>query len=318
MRKTANAATVLLALGILVLPLTAFAQYSQDFEGLNGSAPGVILTGQDAYYLPDASGDTDFLVYTYAGNVLGIVQNPEGGAQFIAGSGPGDGGVTYARAQRNVTFGSGVWTLWYDFCGIYTSVAPGSNNLGSFSMRQASNTEHINLFTWVDPNNPTAINSTYIPYDVNGTQFPIPGTPPGPAWSNLSPNHWYRCRTVIDLDQNLITEVGIRDLSGGDESVYDPTGWYLFGGAQGVMPDAIRFFGGGGTPGNTTAWDNMVVTQSTVAQGACCLADGTCTVTTHTDCQGEYQGDGTVCIPSPCTPVPVKVTSWGAIKNKYH
>lgn len=319
MKKLVSASAALAVLGILALAPAAMAQYQQDFDGLSGSPSGVVLTGQDGYYLPNGTGDTDFLVYTYAGNSLGIVQNPEGGSQFIAGTGPGDG-TTYARAQRNVTFGAGVWEVWYDFCGIYSGQPPATDNLGSFSMRQSTNTVHINLFTWVDLNNPTAIKSTYVPYDAFGTQFPIPGTPPGPEWSNLSVNHWYRCRTVIDLDANMIIEVGIRDLSGGTEAVYNPTDWYLYGGANGsgFLPDAIRFFGGGGGPGNTTAWDNALVEPFIVQpEGACCI-DGVCTITTPEDCRGTYMGDGTVCNPNPCEGNPTVNTTWGAIKNQYH
>jgi hypothetical protein len=319
MKNLVSVSAALVCVGLLGLAPAAQAQYQQDFDGLNASPTGVVLTGQDGYYLPNGTGDSDFMVYTYAGNSLGIVQNPEGGSQFIAGTGPGDG-TTYARAQRNVTFNSGVYELWYDFCGIFSGAAPGSNNVGSFSMRQSTNTVHINLFTWVDPNNPVAINSTYVPYDAFGTQFPIPGTPPGPEWSNLSPNHWYRCRTVVDLNTNMITEVGIRDLAGGTEAVYNPTDWYLFGGSSGsgFLPDAIRWFGGGGGPGNTTAWDNALVEPFAQAEGACCLAGGTCVVTTEADCQGTYMGDNTPCDPSPCEPNPVEVTTWGAIKNQYH
>jgi len=318
MRISVKAATSLAFIGILALPLLASAQYTQDFEGLVGSPSGVILTGQDGYYLPNATGDTDFKVYTYSGNTLGIVQNPEGGAQFIAGTGPGDG-LTYARAQRNVTFGFGVWDLWYDFCGIYTGAPPGTNNIGSFSMRQSTNTVHINLFTWVDPNNPVAINSTYVYYDANNVQSPIPGTPPGPEWANMNPNHWYRCRTTVDMDQNLIIEVGIRDLTGGTEAVYNPTGWYLYGGANPLnLPDAIRWFGGGGGPGNTTAWDNAVMQPGVVPPvGACCI-EGRCTITTEDQCGGQWLGpDYPVCDPNPCPPVPVLESTWGAIKSQY-
>lgn len=320
MRTIVSAMAALAFLGVL-LPLPAAADYCQDFETLTGLNTGVSLTGQDGYYLPNGPpGDVDFMVYTYANNVLNINPNPTGGNQFIAGSGPGNG--VYARAERRVTFGQGVWNLWYDFCGIYTSVAPGSNNLGSFSLREGLNTEHINLFTWVDPNNPVAINSTYVPYDANGTQFPIPGTPPGPEWSNLTPNHWYRCRTTVDLSANLIIQVGIQDLSGGNEAVYNPDGWYLFGGANGngYLSDEIRFFGGGGTVGNTTAWDNACMTTAPPPPptGACCMSDGTCEVTTEADCQGQYMGDGYSCDPNPCVPVPIQNSTWGAIKNQYH
>jgi len=316
MKKTVIALSSLAI--FLALPLAAGAQYTQDFEGLNASPSGTLLTGQDGYYLPTGTGDTDFMVYTYAGNTLGIVQNPEGGSQFIAGTGPG-GGV-YARAQRNLTFGFGVWDLWYDFNGIYTGAPPSSNNLGSFSMRQSANTVHINLFTWLDPNTPTTVQSTYVYYDANNVQSPIPGTPPGPEWANMQPNHWYRCRTTVDLDQNLIIEVGIRDLSGGSEAVYDPTGWYLYGWAFPLnLPDAFRWFGGGGNPGNTTAWDNAVIQPAVVpVTGACCI-DGQCTITTEVDCGGQWLGpDYPSCDPNPCPPVPVLESTWGAIKNQYH
>jgi len=317
MKQLAKVVVALTFTGMLVSPPVAFAQYSQDFDGLNGSPSGVVLTGQDEYFLPTGT-DVDFLCYTYAGNLLGIVQNPEGGTQFIAGTGPGDG-TYYARAQRNVTFGGGIWVLWYDFCGIFIGTPPGTNNIGSFSMRQGTNTSQINLLTWVDPNDPVAINSTYVPYDQNGNQFPIPGTPPGPEWGNLLPNHWYRARTVVDLDNNMIIEVGIRDLSGGTEAVYVPTGWYLYGGAGGYgwETDAIRWFGGGGGPGNSTAWDNADIYLQVAAQGACCLPDGTCMVTAPENCSGQYMGDGTVCDPNPCPPVPVEESTWGLIKNLY-
>jgi len=302
---------------LLALPLAAGAQYSQDFEGLNASPSGLPLTGQDGYYLPNGTGDTDFMVYTYAGNTLAIVQNPQGGEKFIGGTGPG-GGV-YARAQRNLNFPFGVWDIWYDIDCIYTGEPPSSNNVGSFSLRQSTNTVHINLFTWLDPNTPTTLQSTYVYYDANNVQSPIPGTPPGPEWANMQPNHWYRCRTRVDLDQNLIVEVGIRDLSGGDEAVYDPTGWYLYGGANPLnLPDAFRFFGGGGNPGNTSAWDNCVI-EAVVAPpvGACCI-DGVCTITSEQDCGGQWLGPNyPTCDPNPCPPVPVRESTWGAIKNQY-
>lgn len=322
MKFTASILTAVFCLSLLAVAPAARAQYSQDFETLTSSPSGAVLTGQDAYVLPPGTTSVDFKCYDYAGNILGIVQNPEGGSKFIAGTGPGDG-TYYARAERSVTFGHGIWVLWYDFCGIFTGTPPGTNNLGSFSLRQASaNTVHINLLTWVDPNNPTAINSTYVPYDQFGVQFAIPGNPPGPEWANLLPNHWYRARTVVDFDLNMITEVGIRDLSGGSEAVYVPTGWYLYGGASGSgwLTDGIRWFGGGGGPGNTTAWDNAVMELQTTPPptGACCLTNGSCRVTTQTDCPGTYMGDGTVCDPSPCAPVPVVRSTWGSIKQLYH
>lgn len=321
MRNRAFVLVVLACFGVLPFSLPAIADYSQDFEGLDASAAGVILTGQDDYYLPNGPpGDTDFMCYTYAGNALGIVQNPEGGAQFIGGTGPGNS--VYARAERSVTFGySGIWEIWYDFCGIYSGSPPGSNNIGSMSMRLETSTVHINLLTWVDPNSPTLINSTYVYYDANNVQSPIPGTPPGPEWSNLDPNHWYRARTVIDLDLNMIIEVGIRDLSGGTEAVYNPSEWYLYGGyiSQGP-PDAIRWFGGGGTAGNSTAWDNAYIREQVPVMAACCLGE-VCQLVTEPECQelgGIFHPEWDSCgPPNPCESTPANSESWGAIKNRF-
>lgn len=310
-----SAALVLMTAGL------AGAQYQSNFEALNASASGVVLTGQDGFYLP--AGSVDFYAYTYTGNALGVPQNPLGGNQFVGGQGPGDG-LTYARTQRDVSFGVGigVWTIEYDFCAGTLAPAPSSNNLGSFSIRYNDTTVHeIHLLSWVDPNVPTAYNAWYLKYDASGIQDPQPGTSPGAAWSNLPPNHWFRSWTTIDLDQNKIVEVGIIDLTTMDETVVAPIDWYMVGGAAGAAgaPANFRFFGGGGsTPGNFTAWDNMSVAEGTPGlTGACCLTDGTCVMTTQVDCTGQYMGDGISCDSNPCPPVPVQPTTWGSIKNEY-
>ena len=54
--------------------------------------------------------------------------------------------------------------------------------------------------------------------------------------------------------------------------------------------------------------------------GACCLADGTCVYEEAAACeadQGQWIGFCDSCDPSPCTPTPVKPTTWGAIKQRY-
>lgn len=298
----------------------AGAQYQSDFEALNASPSGVVLTGQDGFYVPSG---VDFLAYTYTGNTLGVPQNPQGANQFVAGEGPGDG-VNYARAQRDVSFGVGVgiWTMTYDVAAGTVGPIPSSNNLGSFSIRYTDAAVHeIHLLSWVDPNTGAAFNAWYLKYNAAGVQDAQPGTSPGAAWSNLTPNHWYRFWTTVDLDLNMITEVGVIDLTTMQQSVFNPTDWFLVGGSAGApgAPANFRFFGGGGsTPGNFTAWDNMSIAEGAPAQtGACCLSDGSCTITTQTDCAGQYMGNGTVCDPNPCPPVPVELKSWGSIKNQY-
>jgi len=51
--------------------------------------------------------------------------------------------------------------------------------------------------------------------------------------------------------------------------------------------------------------------------GACCFPDGSCRLLREAECadeQGEYQGDDTSCVPIPCQPTPVEVTTWGRVK----
>lgn len=260
LRRAATAA--LATTVVLVLPGFAAAEYVTGFEGLDGSPQGVVLTGQDQYYLPPGVESTDFLVYTYADNALGLMENPTGGDQFIGGTGEGDG--TYARAQRDMDFtGDSVWYLAYDFAAAYLGSPPSANNLGSFSLRNenAGITHYIHLMSWVNPDDPTSYNAFYMPYDAAGNQFAQPGESPGFMWEGLQLGHWYRAWTKVDLDLNQILEVGIMDLGTGGEEVYNPPDWYLEGGSGGTtaMPENIRFFAGGGVYGNSMGFDNVEI-----------------------------------------------------------
>jgi hypothetical protein len=273
-------AMVLCALSLAV-PV-ANADYATGFEGLPASPFGEILTGQDGYYIPPGTTSTDFLVYTYDGNALGLPPNQAGEDQFIGGTGPAGG--TYARAQRDMSFAEGAeWILAYDFAAAFLGAAPSANNLGSFSLRNeaAGVTHYIHLMSWVDPNDPNSYNAFYMAHDIGGTQFPQPGESPGPAWEGLELNHWYRAWTRIDLALNMFLEVGIIDLETMEEWVVQPVDWYLEGGGGGAsaVPENFRFFAGGGVAGNVLAFDNIDI---------------------------HY-------VP----PVPVEQTTWGAIKAQY-
>ena len=83
MKRVNWSITFSIAACMLVAP-AAFAQYQSDFDGLMASADGTVLTGQDGYYLPNAT-STDFEAYSYSANTLRLPQNPTGGTQFIAG-----------------------------------------------------------------------------------------------------------------------------------------------------------------------------------------------------------------------------------------
>ncbi len=274
--------TVLAATVVLVASGPAGAEYMTGFEGLDGSPEGVVLTGQDLYYLPPGVESTDFMVYTYTGNTLGLLENPTGGDQFIGGTGQGDG--TYARAQRDMDFtGEMVWYLAYDFAAAYLGSPPSANNIGSFSLRNedAGISHYIHLMTWVNPDDPTSYNAFYMPYDAAGNQFAQPGESPGFMWEGLELGHWYRAWTIVDLDLNRILEVGIMDLGTGGEEVYNPPDWYLEGGSSGTtaVPENFRFFAGGGAYGNSMGFDNVEIT--------------------------------------PAEPTPVSSATWGAVKSMF-
>jgi len=75
--------------GLCLVPL-ANAQYNTGFETVTASTGGTALNGQDSFYTPvAASASVTFNAHTYAGNSLKVATNPQGGKQFVAGTGPG-------------------------------------------------------------------------------------------------------------------------------------------------------------------------------------------------------------------------------------
>ena len=220
------------ATGLLMLAAPpALAQYSQDFENLNGSANGVSLTGQDGFYLPVATSE-DFFVFTYAANPYGVPPNPQGGNQFAARQATGTG--VFPRAQRDITWGTGQWTVSYDVVCNYLG-APGLEPVyvGSFSTQPyPGGPTYIHLFSYVDPAR-TNWNAWYYAYDAAGFTLVLPGQSPGPEWDNLDLNVWYRLTTVIDYDTNRITDVSITNLATGATASTTLVDVYLEGGSAG-------------------------------------------------------------------------------------
>ena len=232
----------------------ASAQYTSDFEALSASAAGTAVTGQDGYYVPAGTTSVDFLAFTYAGNALGLPQNPTGGNQFIAGTGPGS--PAFARAQRDLTWGTGVWTVGYDIAATFTGTLPSAQNAGSVSMQPFPGSQaFIALARWVDPLTAANWNADFVWFDAAGTQLTESVGDPG--FQNLDINKWYRWETDIDLTTNEVVEVRLTDVMAGTTVTNNPAGRYLMGGAAGgTLPTGFRFFGGGGVDGNTLAFDN--------------------------------------------------------------
>jgi hypothetical protein len=97
-------------------------------------------------------------------------------------------------------------------------------------------------------------------YGAGGGAFLGPVVP-GAAWQGLAQGHWYREGMTIDLASNRVLAVWIQDLSGGPASVYNPTDWYLLGGAGADSgTDAIRLFVGNAA-GNMFALDNVNIQE---------------------------------------------------------
>src|SRR5688572_3197243 len=104
MRPPASVLCSLLAL-VPVASLTAQG-YSTDFETFVAAPAGTACAGQDGFYIPAVTGSIDGAIYTYAGNTLGLAQNPFGGANFWGGLSAG--GTAFARSQRALTLPTGL------------------------------------------------------------------------------------------------------------------------------------------------------------------------------------------------------------------
>ena len=249
-RISAVGRNVALVVGVGVFAAGALGQYSSDFESVNVG----ILTGQDGYYLPNNT-SIDFDVHNYAGNPLGMPGNPTGGDQFIGAIGPA-GGI-FGRAQRDVPWGTGEWTIAFDIAANYLGV-PGTavNNLGSVSLQAfPGSADFIALARWTTAE--VDWQADYVWYNAAGAQ--LTESVPDANFQNLNMRHWYRWSNTVNFDTNQIVEVSITDLTTNVTSTHNPVDRYLEGGAAGglPLPTGFRFFSGGGVDGNVLAFDNI-------------------------------------------------------------
>jgi hypothetical protein len=118
--------------------------------------------------------------------------------------------------------------------------------------------------SWVPGQEGTLYTAGYLVHDQFGFQTPQPGELAGPEWTDLELNHWYRATTMVDFATNQVVRVAIKDLATNIETTVDVVDWYLEGGSVangGSTSDmtGFRFFAGGGTAGNSLAFDNLNV-----------------------------------------------------------
>ncbi len=244
------------------LTLMAGSALAIDFENppYNGSAGGTLLSGQDGWYLPPAGG-TDYNVYTYAGNTLGVVANPGGGGdQFAAGRSGGTG--AFGRAQKDYNWASAPgFDVSYDVNNTYAGQPPATQNLASWSLQDSTTSRSfIALNTWDDVNTAASWNVQFNVYDAAGVA--MNNQSPGAAWAGLTLNHWYRLTHRIDFTNNAVVSTTILDLHTNTSNTFNPTNWYLTGGSAPTLPlpTGYRFFAGGTVAGNTNAVDNFSIT----------------------------------------------------------
>jgi hypothetical protein len=224
-----------------------------------GSAQGVMVTGQQGWYLPNVAQSTNQFVYTYVDNALGLPANDLGEDQFLGARTPAG---SLPRAQLDFDWGATtVWTASYDFAARFSGTLPAIDNVGSFSLQNSDTARSfIALNTWANPAQATMWNANYNVFNAGGGTLDLQS--PGPEWRNLAVNHWYRQSSSFDFESNRILSVSITDLATGVTATFAPTNWYLRGGATGrpPLPTALRFFvGGDTTAGNIQGWDNLVI-----------------------------------------------------------
>ncbi len=266
-------------LGTVCLASAANAQLIADFESpaFVGSASGVLVSNQGGWYLPSVAGAIDQLVFTYAGNALGIAANPTGGSQFLAGR--SSGGTALARAQHDFDFSTAnTWTLAHDFACAYDGITPITPNLASFSLNHPSlpsgYKQYIALHNFMDTNDATL--GWKLEFNVSDAAgLALLNQSPGAEFMNLLYNHWYRESVTVDFSTNRITSISLTDLTTNVTVTATPD-WYVSGGASSTLPlpPSVRFFAGGATAGSIAAFDNLSVTSS--------------------GCAADFNGDGVV------------------------
>jgi hypothetical protein len=243
----------------------ASAQHSDDFEtGYTASATGVVLNGQNGYYLPSAAGSLDGFCFTYAGNALGMDPNPTGGDIFVGGTGPGGG--MFVRCQKDITYPSGKVTMSFDIAANFLGTLPATQNVGSFSQQDSTVAANaIMLARWANTATADTWNADMVWYNSAGAA--LTEVVPDPGFQGLAIKHWYRWSMSVDYAANQVVEVSIEDLTTGTKATYQPPDRYLFGGAAGgpPIPTGFRFFAGGGGAGCTLGFDNLVIEETPTA-----------------------------------------------------
>jgi hypothetical protein len=196
-------------LGVFVLAAQASAQIGFEPPDYNGSADGTSIAGQQGWYTPPVPGAIAGLVYTYEGNALGFSPDPDGETQFLGGTGVALG--DFVRAQLDFDFAAAdVWTASWDLAVNFLGTLPASNNVSSFSTQDSTSSRTFTAVNpWMDPDTANSWMAGFITYNADGTTIDPGGFPvaPGPEFTNLQLDHWYRESITFDFSNNTVVSV---------------------------------------------------------------------------------------------------------------
>jgi len=230
---------------ILLLPLavSAWGGTIYDFEapGYNGSAGGTPLGGQAGWMVN--TGDRDAGVYTYSGTGAPV---PTGGdSQFAVLFGPN------VQDDHSQSFaGSSVWDISFDI--LVHSFDPDYSSAGSFFLYNRGTGYELHAFPWY-PGTPGTWDAVFDVFNSAGGRNS--GVNPRGGFDGLQIDQWYQEQIVIDTALNQILSISIGQPGSPAAATYDPSGWYLYGGAS--APFSVT--GLGMFAYGTLAFDNIAV-----------------------------------------------------------
>jgi hypothetical protein len=211
----------------------------------------------------------DGSVFTHAGDALNKVALASGGNQF-AGAASANAATPYRMQHALPLAASGIWTMSVDFNFDFSGVPPVANNLGSISLQPSTtNNAFQTLYAFDNANlaNPTGYRALFGFAGAAGGALTLETNPGNANWDNLVFNHWYHQTVTWNGATNQIIATTLQDVTvGGPTFTLNPTTWYLTGGANNVLGQAlatdVRLFvsGGNATSTNLGGYDNLSIT----------------------------------------------------------
>jgi len=218
-------------------PLSAQNYYESAFDHLLGSPAGIAVAGRDGLVVPPTVPvSADGAIYSYAGNVLQIPTQNDGGANFLGL----DASVGPAQVERTTNIPIDCHThIEFDIYVRYVGTGAPSGVIGGFSLQPTGPAATMNLIArW--PANSSAPPTTWnadivVGPGANGVAVPVPD----PHFQNLAVNRWYRWGCSVHVAMGEYTLLVIDDLAGGRFLFQPPAGTMMVN-AQGAPPSAFR------------------------------------------------------------------------------